>query len=186
MTDNELVQAYLAGDESAVTATKEKYRHYLYKISFQILGDNEDVEECMNDVYLAAWKSIPQDKPEMLLPYLRKITRRISIDKLRMRSSKKRIPSEYLTSIEELNDTIPSDHTPESEVEAEALNEAIRRFAATLSAEERRLFIGRYYFFDPLKEVAQYCGISESKAKSSLFRLRKRLKEFLKEEGFDI
>ena len=74
MTDNELLSLFQSGNEEAITAIKDKYHHYLYKISYQILGDNEDVEECLNDIWLAAWKAIPKDVPEKLLPYLRKYT----------------------------------------------------------------------------------------------------------------
>ena len=42
------------------------------------------------------------------------------------------------------------------------------------------------YYCDPIKEVAAYCGMKEAKAKSMLFRTRKRLKGFLKKEGFTL
>lgn len=64
MTDNELLSLFQSGNEEAITAIKGKYHHYLYKISYHILGDNEDVEECLNDAWLAAWKAIPKDVPE--------------------------------------------------------------------------------------------------------------------------
>ena len=38
--------------------------------------------------------------------------------------------------------------------------------------------------FDPLREVARYCGMGEGQAKSQLFRIRKRLKAYLEQEGF--
>jgi RNA polymerase sigma-70 factor (ECF subfamily) len=50
--------------------------------------------------------------------------------------------------------------------------------------EARNLFVGRYYFLDSLKDVARYCGMSESKAKSILFRTRCSLKTHLEQEGF--
>lgn len=80
MSDKELLALFINGDENAITETKNKYRHYLYRISYQILGDNEDVGECLNDVLLAAWKAFPKDTPEKLLPYLRKITRDICLN----------------------------------------------------------------------------------------------------------
>ena len=186
MTDNELLSLFQSGNEEAITAIKDKYHHYLYKISYQILGDNEDVEECLNDIWLAAWKAIPKDVPEKLLPYLRKITRDISIDRLRKRSSKKKIPSEYLSSIDELSEVIPSCATPETELEAKELNEAIGKFIETLSEAQRSLFISRYYFFDPISDIAGNLRTSEGKVRSSLFRIRKKLKTYLNQEGFDI
>ena len=66
------------------------------------------------------------------------------------------------------------------------LEEAINSFLRTLPKEARNTFIGRYYFFDSLKEVAEYCGMSDAKAKSLLYRTRRSLKEYLVKEGFDI
>ena len=52
--------------------------------------------------------------------------------------------------------------------------------------ENRNAFIGRYYFLDPMKDVASYCGMSESKCKTVLFRMRQSLKEYLVKEGFAV
>ena len=73
---------------------------------------------------------------------------------------------------------------PEEALDRDALEAAIREFVYGLPTEQKRMFIGRYFYFDPLREVAAYCGVRESKAKSMLFRLRKRLKEYLETEGF--
>ena len=78
-----------------------------------------------------------------------------------------------------------TDHMePEKEIEAKLLGELLNQFLCSLKPDERRTFIGRYYYMDPLKEVAAYCGMSESKAKTMLFRTRVKLKEYLKKEGF--
>ena len=71
-------------------------------------------------------------------------------------------------------------------MEAKQLGHAINAFVRSLPREARNLFIGRYYYLDPLKEVARYCGMSESKAKSMLHRLRLRLKAHLEKEGFEL
>nr|MCR5738632.1 hypothetical protein [Lachnospiraceae bacterium] len=87
--DNELLSLFQSGNEEAITAIKDKYHHYLYKISYQILGDNEDVEECLNDAWLAAWKAIPKDVPEKLLPYLRKSEGKVRSSLFRIRKKLK-------------------------------------------------------------------------------------------------
>ena len=71
-------------------------------------------------------------------------------------------------------------------VDAQLLGEVINAFLKTLPKESRNAFIGRYYFLDSVKEVARYLGISESKAKSILFRTRGELKTYLEKEGFEV
>ena len=98
----------------------------------------------------------------------------------------KRYASEYALSLEELGDSFSAGPTPEQELDAKMLDEAINRFLRTLPEDARNVFLGRYYFFDSLKDVASYCAITESKAKSMLYRTRQSLKAYLVEEGFDV
>ena len=184
MEDEKIVALYWQRSEDAVRETEKKYGAYLTKIARNILYDPEDSEECVNDTYLAAWNSMPEHRPGVLSTYLGKITRQISIDRFRKRNSAKRQASEYALSLAELEDTFEDDETPEQALDEKLLDEAIGGFVRSLPEEARRVFIGRYYFFDPLKTVAGYCGISEAKAKSILYRARLKLKEHLEKEGF--
>ena len=140
----------------------------------------------MKDTYLKAWNSMPTHRPDVLSTYLRKITRQLSIDVFRKKHSAKRYASEYAISLDELGDCFSDGNTPEKALDAKMLGEAINRFLRTLPDDARNTFIGRYYFFDSLKDVAAYCGMSESKAKSMLYRTRQSLKAYLVKEGFDL
>ncbi len=186
MQDKEIVTLYWQRNESAIQETQAKYNRYLTKIAYNILSDFEDSEESVNDTYLAAWNSMPPHKPDILSTYLGKLTRRISIDIYRKRSSKKRQASQYALSLQELEECIADHETPEQSMEVELLAKAINDFLRTLSEDARSTFIGRYYFLDSLRDVAKYCGMSESKAKSMLFRTRCSLRDYLKKEGFYI
>ena len=186
MQDEQIVRLYLDRDESAIDETSHKYGRYLMKIAYNILADTEDSEESVNDTYLAAWNSIPPHRPSILSTYLGKLTRRISIDVFRKRNRDKRKSSEYALSLAELGDCVTDGVTPDSSYEIKLLAEAINNFLRTLSDDARNTFIGRYYYLDSLSDVARYCKMSESKAKSMLFRTRLALKSYLREEGFDI
>lgn len=186
MQDEQIVDLYWNRDESAITATQEKYHVYLMKIARNILADQEDSEESVNDTYLAAWNSMPPQKPCVLSTYLAKLTRRISISLWRKRNSRKRQAGEFALSLAEMADVITDSMNPEMETEAKLLGELLNQFLKSLSADERNTFIGRYYYMDPVKEVAAYCGMSESKAKIMLYRTRKKLREYLIGEGFEL
>lgn len=186
MQDDKIVELYWERDESAIKETQDKYENYLYKIAYNILNDNEDSHESVNDTYLAAWNSMPPHKPNVLSTYLGKITRRISIDIFRKRNRLKRQGSEYVLSLTELEDCLSGNDSPEKDYENQILGEAINTFLRTLSVDARNVFIGRYYYLDSVKDVANYCGISESKAKTLLFRTRNSLREYLIKEGFDL
>jgi len=186
MRDDQIVDLYWQRDESAIKVTQEKYGAYMMKIARNILYNKEDSEESVNDTYLAVWNSVPPHRPSVLSTYLAKLTRRTSISIYRRRNREKRQCSEYAMSLNELENVISDIVTPEQEAESHLLGELLNSFLRTLSDDERNTFIGRYFYLDPLREVARYCGMSESKAKSMLFRTRCKLKEYLSKEGFDI
>lgn len=186
MEDAEIVELYWARDEDAITQTKTKYGAYLNRVAYNILSDLEDSQECVSDTLLAAWRSMPDNRPKNLRTYLGKITRQVSIDLYRRRNRMKRYASEYAISLEELGDSFTDGRTPEDELNARLLTETVNRFLRTLPDEARNTFIGRYYFFDSVKNVARYCGMSESKCKSMLYRTRQSLKVYLQKEGFDL
>lgn len=186
MEDEQIVSLYWDRDETAIRETETKYDRYLTKIAYNILADLEDSRESVNDTYLAAWDSMPPHRPSVLSSYLAKLTRRISIDRFRYRTRDKRAGSEYAISLSELGDCVSGGNTTEEIINVKLLADAIGIYLRLQSPEARTAFIGRYYFLDPIREVARYCGMSESKCKSLLHRTRVGLKEYLRKEGFEV
>lgn len=184
MEDGRIVALYWQRQEEAVSQTQRKYGDYLFKIAYNVLFDREDCQECVNDTLLAAWNSIPPHRPQVLSSYLGKIVRQTAIDRFRKKNSEKRRASEYALSLEELGDCLAGGVTPDETLEGIELDGAINRFVRGLGETERNLFLCRYYFFDSLKEAALSCGMSEGKAKTVLFRTRRKLRKYLTEEGF--
>jgi RNA polymerase sigma-70 factor (ECF subfamily) len=184
MEDSQIVQLYWSRNESAIDQTDKKYGRYLTRIAYNILADREDSQESVNDTYLAAWDSMPPHKPEVLSTYLGKLTRRISIDLCRKKTAQKRGGSEYALSLQELEECISGGNSTEQALELQLLSEAIAIYLRSVSQEARNVFIGRYYYLDPVKKIAGYCHISESKAKILLHRTRQGLWAHLQKEGF--
>ena len=171
---------------TAIRETETKYDRYLTKIAYNILADLEDSRESVNDTYMAAWESMPPHRPTVLSAYLAKLTRRISIDRFRYRTRDKRMASEYAISLSELSDCVSGGNTTEEIINVRLLADAIGVYLRLQSPEVRTAFLGRYYFLDPVREVARYCSMSESKCKSLLHRTRLGLREYLAKEGYAV
>ena len=184
MEDRQIVALYWQRDPLAIEQTQQKYGRYLAKVAYHILYDLEDCAESVNDTYMAAWNAIPPHSPQSLCAFLSKLTRRIAIDMLRKKQSAKRGGGEYEVSLEELSQCLPGGHDPEESVTSRELVKAIEKFLLTLPEKTRNVFIGRYFYMDSVKEVARYCGLSESNAKVILHRTRIALGEYLKKEGY--
>lgn len=186
MKDEEIVELYWRRSEDAIAQTSQKYGAYLYTIVWNVLAQEQDCEECVNDTYLKTWNSIPQNRPGVLSLYLGKIARALAIDTYRRRYAQKRSGSEYAVSLSELSDTFSDGKTPESELQSQELLDHIDFFLRHQPEKARKIFLGRYYFFDSLKAIAGYCGVAEGTVKSSLYRTRQALKAYLIEEGYDL
>lgn len=185
MNDVEIVRLYWERDESALRETELKYQNYLMKIAVNILNDREDGREAVNDTYLKAWNAMPPHKPDPLSLFLGRITRQLSIDKWRGKHREKRGGSEYSLSLEELNDCTGGE-TPEESFELTRLASAISEYLRAVSEEKRNVFVWRYYFCEPIKEISERRGVSEEKIKSMLYRMRADLKQYLEKEGFAV
>lgn len=183
MDDRQIVELYWSREEQAIRETKEKYGNYCYSIAHHILQNREDAEECVNDTYLGAWRSMPPHRPRYLSTFLGRITRNLSLKKWRERHAAKRGGGEAALTLEELKDCIPAPKTVEEEIETKALAEIIDSFLRDCPAEERQIFLCRYWFFDSVKEIAKEFGYSESKVKMQLLRTRQKLRERLEQEG---
>lgn len=180
LNDNEIVELFLARDESALTKTAEKYGKRLRALALHICGDLTAAEECENDAYLKAWNSIPPHEPRTyLFSFLAKITRCTALDRV-----KKDARARFAELTEELENTLPSSDDIEGRLDGKLLSEAISAFLRTQSAEKRSIFLRRYWFTDSVSEIAKRFSISEGKVKSALFRTRNALQEYLKKEGF--
>ena len=90
MEDAAIVALYWARDEQALAETATKFGAYCRKIADNILHSAHDVEECENDTWLAAWNSMPDNRPARLAPYLGRITRNLALDRLDKATAQKR------------------------------------------------------------------------------------------------
>ncbi len=183
MDDELIVQLYWDRSEDAITETDRKYGKYCNSIAYGILRDKEDAEESVNDTYMDAWNAMPPHRPSMLATFLGKITRRISIDRWRSKTRQKRGGGEVVLALGELEQCISHGQSPEQEIEKKILGEAINRFLDKLSAEERRVFLARYWYMDSIKEIAAHFKFSQSKVTSMLLRTRNKLRNHLEKEG---
>ncbi len=183
MEDQAILQLYFDRSETAIVQTDAKYGPYCYAIAYRILTDREDSEECVSDTYLAAWNNIPPRRPSVLATFLGKITRFISINRWKSRSAYKRGGGEMDLALEELSECVAGGQNPEEACAHKETVKAIRQFLDTLPEAERRVFLRRYWYLDSTKEICQRYGFSESKVKSMLHRVRKKLHSRLEQEG---
>lgn len=186
MEDTEIIDLYLARDESAVSMTAAKYGSRLRRLSFGIVADRETAEECENDTYMTAWNSIPPHAPRSYFyPFLARIIRNLSLSRCRDRSRLKR--NAHIEELSrEMEQVIAAPDDLSCRMEEMALKQAINSFLRTLPEEKRNIFIRRYWYLDSVEAVAKRYGLSRSNVKTTLFRIRNGLREHLIKEGYTL
>ncbi len=180
LEDKRIIELYFARDEAAIEETSGKYGALCRRIALNILGNELDAEECENDTYLSLWQSIPPKKPKSLSGYAAKIVRNHALRRLEYMNAQKR--RAVLLPAEELAELIGE----ETDYAAEELAELISDFLRGVSEDERRVFVRRYFAFEPLEKISADLGFSVGKIKSMLFRMRNKLRVYLEKEGITV
>lgn len=185
MEDGQILDLYWSRDQRAIRETDGKYGKLLHGIAWNLLRSREDSEECVNDTYLRAWEAIPPARPGAFRAWLGRITRNLSLDRWKSRGAEKRGGGAELL-LGELEDCLPAPGGTERAVEDRELAELLNVFLQSLTREGRAMFLRRYWYGESVAEVAEALGCGEGKVKSSLFRSRKALREFLEREGIAV
>lgn len=184
MEDKHIVELYWVRNESAIQETATKYGNYCFSIAYTILNDKQEAEECVNDTYFDAWNVIPPNRPSSLSTFLAKITRRIAIDRCRIRTAKKRGGDVVTLALEELDECIRGSYDVDLQVQHQELVSVIQLFIGTLPETERRIFLLRYWYLESIQSIAERSGFTQSKVLSMLYRVRGKLRKRLEKEGY--
>jgi len=179
LTDAAVVDLFFARDERGIEAAREKYGGMCKRIAANILGSEEDAEECLNDVLLSTWNAIPPAKPGSLFGYLVTAVRNTAINLSVRRKAEKRGGKQMRLALEELSESLPAPDNVEAAFSEHEAAERLRQFVASLPPETGRMFILRYVYLLPVNEIAGKMGVGVSKVKVTLHRTRRALKAFL-------
>lgn len=152
-----------------------KYRRLMLKAAYEVLGNVHDAEDAVQDAIIRISDNLPKigevDCPQTR-NYCVIITRNICYNKLR-RNVPLEIPEE-LSSEESVEETVIS------EMGVEALEQALNR----LDTNYRDILYLTIFEELSLHQAAELLGITYENAKSRVKRARKKLAEYLKEDGY--
>ena len=184
MEDHQIIELYWQKNADAISETAGKYGAYCFAIAENILHNAEDSEECVNDTWLHAWNAIPPQKPHVLRVFLAKITRNLAVNRFHARNAEKRGGGEIALVLDELGECLSGGADTETAYEAKELRQSIRHFVRSLPEREGNVLVRRYFFAEPIADIAKRYGLSENNLMVILSRTRKKLKAHLLKEGY--
>ncbi len=181
MEDNRIILLYNERNENAITETKSKYGKLVKKVSYEILRNDEDTEECENTTYLSTWNAIPPAAPKSLCAFICKVARNTAIDLLR-KLCRHRAENIY----DELYEIIGDNSDPQGILEDRMLTAFIDSYLSTIKSRNRQMFLMRYYCNMSMRTIGEYSGLSENAVRAQLMRTREGLRTYLKENGIEV
>ena len=102
------------------------------------------------------------------------------------RSAEKRGNSQVQMVLDELLECIPSETMDDKITDDLVIRDTINRFLADIPAENRKIFVKRYWYMSSIRDIAEELYLTESNVKIILYRTRKLLKEYFAKEGVSI
>lgn len=185
MDDRSIIELYWNRNEQAIQETDKKYGKLCYKLANNILKHKEDTEECVNDTFLKIWNSIPDDRPERFSAYICQIVKRLALSRYRYNTAEKRHHDSFVP-YEELSEIVSDRDNPEDATIMAELSRSINDFLLRESKQNRIIFVKRYWYYDNIDDIASTLNITSGTVRSTLSRMRKRLKKHLQKEGFEL
>ena len=183
MNDASIIEMLWKRDERAVSEMKQSYEKLCFHVAGGILSHREDCEECVNTAYMDVWKSIPPNRPPSLKNYLCRLVKNAALNMLKYNSADKR-SIEMALSLDELSECISDGKSIEDSIVAEQLGAAISSFLRAQPEKYRKVFVRRYWYSESVDEIAKFFDMNEKTVATYLFRVRKKLKEYLQKEGY--
>lgn len=186
MDDAKIVQMYFDRDKQAILATADKYGNYCTSIAKNILGNQEDAEECVNDTYLNTWNAIPPHRPKILATFLGKIVRNLALNRYKHNAAEKRGGGELQAVLDELGDCVSGRDDVEQAYEYTELVAAINTFLSTMPTKKRNIFVCRYWYADSISDIAARYNMTCFAVSMMLNRLRRKLLNYLTDRGYEL
>ncbi len=185
MEDSAIIELYFARNEDAIGETDRKHGPACRRLALNLLQVREDAEECVSDTYHAAWNAIPPQHPDSLRAFLLRITRNLSVARLRAARAQKRYAGPDIL-LSELEECLPAREDTESVFGRAELVRLLTAWLQGLAPDDRALFLRRYWYGEAVKDLARELGAGENQTAQRMRRLRRSLRAALEEGGFDL
>lgn len=184
MTEEEIIERIKKQDNEGLEALAAKYEKLLTYIISGILGKRaDDIEECLNDTYLKAWRSVEKFdfSRASLVTYLKVIARNTALNRLRdvRRHEEQRMDgelSEFADSVADASVNV------EWEILRKERTAQLNGVIRALPDKERELMLRKYFYLQSSKTIALAMGMTVNAVDTKLSRLRGKVREAFREK----
>ena len=176
-----LTEMFWARNDDAISEADKKYHGLLFSIILTVLKNDRDAEECLNDVYLKIWESIPPNRPSSFRAYAVKIARNTAMNIFRKNGAEKRTAGRAFEIFDEGNRADFEYYGDEDQ--ALRIREILNSYLTSADERKTYIFMSRYYFNKPTSEISGALRCSESTVHKEIRKIKNELRKKLEEGG---
>ena len=176
-----LTEMFWARNDDAISEADKKYHGLLFSIILTVLKNDRDAEECLNDVYLKIWESIPPNRPSSFRAYAVKIARNTAMNIFRKNGAEKRTAGRAFEMFDEGNRADFEYYGDEEQ--ALRIREILNSYLTSADERKTYIFMSRYYFNKPISEISVALRCSESTVHKEIRKIKNELRKKLEEGG---
>ena len=174
-SDSEIISQVLKGDHNAYALLVERYKSYVFTLTFRFTKNREDAEEVSQDIFVKAYRSLADFKgTAKFSTWLYTIVNTTCITFLRKkRLDVKSLDDERTFEVADSQDSGFRANLVEQKSRLNMVNRAI----AMLNPDDAEIITLFYKNEQSLEEISQILGVEVNAAKVRLHRARARLKD---------
>ena len=180
--DDKTIMAALEEDEALwYSMVIDRYTPYVTAIISGIAKGaltSCDIEEAAADVFFKVWLKRAQLRTESMKAFIAQVTRNTSIDMLR-KLGKAFVPYE-----DDILQVV-CQHSPDELAIVREQTQIVENAVNSFGEPDREIFIRFYYFGETIRAISSRLHMNTNTTKTKLHRLRSRLKEIMRERGYD-
>lgn len=189
--DQRLMNAYKKGDAKAFERLLARHKKAIYNFCLRMLGDRSAAEDALQEVFLRVVRSAKDwESQAKFTTWLYTIARNHCIDAIRKAGYRKTASLDQTLDPNEeaggtLGDRVSDEEsvTPDRGAESSRLREKLASAIASLSEDQREVFVMREYAGMPFKDIASVVGVPENTVKSRMRYALEHLRSHLARQG---
>jgi RNA polymerase sigma-70 factor (ECF subfamily) len=173
-----LIDEYLSGESSAFERLVLKYQKQIYALAYRMLNDKEEAKDMTQETFVKMMRGVSGFKRHSSFKtWLYQIAINTCINRLKQRRNKETYQEDLI---------VDGGHGHGAEWIEKEKKDRIRAGLQGLTERERLAMVLRVYEGMSCSETAKVMGCSEGAVKAHYHNGVKRLKLFMKEQGYDL
>lgn len=193
LSDLELVQLYIGGNESSLEVLLERHKRKIFTSIIMVVKDRQLAEDIFQDTFckvIVTLKKGQYNEEGKFLPWVIRIARNLIIDHFRRAKKMPPMPVYVNEDGEEISvfNLLASSDNPENDEAISKFRKSIRNLINELPVDQREVVLMRIYYDMSFKEISDFTNVSINTAlgrmRYALFNLRKMINEQQLEHAF--